>query len=485
MENQEISSVSWTICESCKGLGKKSRKLSKKALLRYQIACDEFKKSNSEKTAPIKPKAEHYSCTNCSGTGLIPSENLPIVDNKNFPHVAIIGAGIGGVALAVACLHRGIPFTLFERDNSFDDRSQGYGLTLQQASKAIKGFGITSMKEGVVSTKHIVHDTDGKIIGEWGMRKWISSETKTSPKQTNIHISRQSLRLALLEQLGESNTVQWAHQLIDFKESENESLDLSFQVTGEIKTVKTDVLVGADGIRSSVRKLLIGEEITPLLYLDCIVILGICPLSALENIDSPLLDSATVFQTANGNERIYMMPYDSNSIMWQLSFPMSEIEAKELSAKGPKFLKEEAYKRTQWHNPIPQILAATLETQISGYPVYDRELLTSELLEKAENVTLIGDAAHPMSPFKGQGANQALLDALKLAREITKKCKSSSNWRETGIRKSVLTDFEAEMLARSATKVKDSAEAAKFLHSEMALHEGNEPRGSVIKRNNK
>jgi len=41
------------------------------------------------------------------------------------------------------------------------------------------------------------------------------------------------------------------------------------------------------------------------------------------------------------------------------------------------------------------------------------------------------------------------------------------------------------MLERSATKVKDSAEAAKFLHSEIALHEGNEPRGSVVKRKNK
>jgi 2-polyprenyl-6-methoxyphenol hydroxylase-like FAD-dependent oxidoreductase len=482
LEKLENSSASWTICESCKGLGKKSRKLNKKALLRYQLACDEFEKTKSDETAPIRPKAEQYSCTNCSGSGLVPSENPPIADNENYPHVAIIGAGIGGVALAVACLHRGIPFTLFERDTSFADRSQGYGLTLQQASKAIKGFGVISLKEGVVSTKHIVHTIDGKVIGEWGMRKWMDSDINTSPKKTNMHISRQSLRLALLEQLVGNNTVQWGHQLLDFNESKKEGIELSFQVNSEIKNTKADIIVGADGIRSSVRKLLIGEEIKPLHYLDCIVILGICPLSALENMNSPLLDSATVFQTANGNERIYIMPYDSNSVMWQLSFPMSEIDAKELSSKGPKFLKEEACRRTQWHKPIPQILAATLEAHISGYPVYDKELLTSELLEKGENVTLIGDAAHPMSPFKGQGANQALLDALSLARIITKKCKPSSNWREIGIRKSVLTEFETEMLTRSAIKVKDSADAAKFLHSEIALHEGDEPRGSVVKR---
>jgi 2-polyprenyl-6-methoxyphenol hydroxylase-like FAD-dependent oxidoreductase len=211
------------------------------------------------------------------------------------------------------------------------------------------------------------------------------------------------------------------------------------------------------------------------------VILGICPLKALEGLNSPLLDSATVFQTANGNERIYIMPYASDSVMWQLSFPMPEEDAKALSAQGPQALKEEARRRTLWHNPVPQILEATLEAQISGYPVYDRELLEPELLAKAQKVTLIGDAAHPMSPFKGQGANQALLDALSLARIISRGCRPSSQWRKVGIRKSVLTEFESEMLERSATKVNDSAAAAQFLHSEIVLYEGDEPRGRRLK----
>lgn len=477
--------TAYTICPDCKGLGKQKRRIKKSVRLRYQSALEKFEKSKIEGPAPLPPEAASFICPGCSGSGLNPSENFPKPIPEIYPHVAIIGGGIGGIALAVACLHRGIPFTLYERDNSFEERSQGYGLTLQQASKAIEGFGIFNLEKGVVSTRHLVHTPEGKVVGEWGMRKWLEAdnEEKINPKRTNIHISRQALRRALLEQLGEKENIQWGHQLVDYKENNENGLDLKFLVEGNTLTEHADLIVGADGIRSAVRNLTIGEEISPLHYLDCIVILGICPLNLLQNIASHLLDSATVFQTANGNERIYVMPFDAESVMWQLSFPLSEDEAKDLSSKGSAALKEEAQKRTQWHSPIPEILKATPESLISGYPVYDRDLLTEALLENMGKVTLIGDAAHPMSPFKGQGANQALLDALSLAREIHRKCgNASSPWREKGIRRSVLEDFEAEMLKRSATKVQDSAAAAQFLHSDLALYEGNEPRGRVLKR---
>lgn len=470
-----------TFCPDCHGRGKKNRGISKKTQQNYLAALDQFEKLKSVGVPPICPKGHLYPCQTCSGTGIVSSESFPIADTKTYPHVAITGGGISGVALAVACLHRGIPFTLFERDDNFEARSQGYGLTLQQAGKAIEGLGIDSLDNGVISTKHIVHTPEGNVIGEWGMRKWLNPNAEAPRKRSNVHIARQSLRSALLKQLGGEEFIKWGHSLADYIITDNKTIQLNFQADGELKTYTADLVVGADGIRSAVRQQLIGEATTPLRYLNCIVILGICPLHLLDGLQSPLLDSATVFQTANGNERIYMMPYTIDSIMWQLSFPMPEDEAKSLSAKGPAALKKEAMLRTQWHDPIPQIMAATPEARITGYPVYDRELLTPKLFDNAGPVTLIGDAAHPMSPFKGQGANQALLDALALARAITAGCRTSA-WRQTGLRESVLTTFEAEMLARSAVKVKDSADAAHFLHSESVLSESDSPRGSCVKK---
>ena len=458
----------WTVCSACHGEGNVSRSPSEKVRRRYQralLAAEKGKPSDR----PMPPVAHVDDCASCRGTGLKASTAATPV-NRNYPSIAIIGGGLGGLALAVACRHRGIPCAIYERDVNFDQRSQGYGLTMQQASKALEGFGISKLQEGITSTKHVVHRSDGTVVGEWGLRKWGRSATKAAPRRQNVHIPRQALRNELLQALRSSDQVQWNYQFVGYEESEGH-VDLRFQVGRDVKTVQAELVVGADGIRSSVRKQLIGDDSSPLRYLDCMVILGICPL---ENIsESVLLDGETVFQTANGHERMYMMPYSPTTIMWQLSFPLPEEEAITFNRLGAPALKEEALRRCPaWHAPIPQILAETPESLITGYPAYDRDILTSELLPPESRVTLIGDAAHPMSPFKGQGANQALLDALSLARTIYKTPAKGSE-------QHMLRAFEAEMLPRSAVKVKASAEAAKFLHTDVVLYEGNLSRGAA------
>jgi len=80
-----------------------------------------------------------------------------------------------------------------------------------------------------------------------------------------------------------------------------------------------------------------------------------------------------------------------------------------------------------------------------------------------------------MSPFKGQGANQALLDALSLARSLYR-----VHYREGRLLIDALELYEKEMIARSSTKVHASSEAAKFLHNEIAIQEGDVTRGAAF-----
>lgn len=657
-----MTTINIALCEKCHGEGSILKTPSKKARLRHQRLIQRelqqdgqnkrdncvnkrIKRSSaSSDTAVMAENFEHKqyslslpkrwdSCKHCNQTGLLISSSInesassatkaSVVNHsaRNNPYVAIIGAGIGGFALATALRHRGIPFHIFEKDMRFDQRSQGYGLTLQQARRALEALGIVEIdvannhnicrsngsgkllqQHAVTSTKHVVHTPNGSVCGEWGLRKWIGIDNKINAENTkekprsnsakkkkrrqNLHVPRQILRYSLFESLKEAidsanrneqcatddfnSYISWGHKLVDIQplntdaefnitEPKNHQssitpvipplpckLQLSFQVKGEngknkdVVTVQdADLVVGCDGIRSSVRNKFLRihddddnnskdpvEPILPLQYLNLIVILGICPLNNLfkeKEIDgstqshqkqnqnqvqlSPLLDGKTVFQTADGTTRIYLMPYSKkkNEYMWQLSFPMREEAAISLSSRGPNALKEEALRRCQlWHSPIAEILHATPIELVSGYPVYDRDLLSTDILtssrrrkmhrppiSKVSNkdssstsassspvllpITLLGDAAHPMSPFKGQGANQALLDALSLARSIYRvHCRDGRSLIDA------LELYEKEMIDRSSTKVRASGAAAEFLHTEIAIQEGDVTRGAAF-----
>jgi 2-polyprenyl-6-methoxyphenol hydroxylase-like FAD-dependent oxidoreductase len=88
-------------------------------------------------------------------------------------------------------------------------------------------------------------------------------QSEAQKLQRNQYTYRKAiLRFALLEQLGGHDKIKWGHQLVDLKEVEGETVELSFEVSGEVKIAKADLVVGADGIRSSVRKLLIGDSVT-------------------------------------------------------------------------------------------------------------------------------------------------------------------------------------------------------------------------------
>ena len=142
METNTDKKLHWTICLSCHGQGKIMRGPSRKRQRLFQIELNKYETTVGKGIAPKPLTGNMDVCFNCKGSGLQSSENAAPADFKKYPNIAIIGGGIGGVALAVACLHRGIPFMLYERDESFNSRSQGYGLTLQQASKAIEGLGV-------------------------------------------------------------------------------------------------------------------------------------------------------------------------------------------------------------------------------------------------------------------------------------------------------------------------------------------------------
>lgn len=465
------------------------------------------------------------------------------------PPIAVIGAGIGGCGLALALQQRGIPVTVYERDDSFEQRRQGYGLTMQQGATALQQLGVHV--HGLLSTAHFSFTPSGEVLGCYGRSIYSSCQpsaaelstlestahlapsstakstasssssldgdpgkqrqnlpAKKSSKRCNVHVPRQHLRRVLFDQLL-PGTVRWGCKLERYSEhfpgvapdvpAENgmgtpcPHVKLYFE--GEPEPMQASVVVGADGIFSAIQKQKIGD---PLEYLGVIVILGIVP-------SSHALTEDRVFQTLDGSTRLFVMPFseaevsgDPNISMWQLSFPIEEKDARILG-KEPAALKAEALRRCgKWHQPVPDLLASTPDELISGYPAYDRAPL-DPVRCRGENplsqVTMLGDAAHPMSPFKGQGANQALLDALSLARALADSAfvHSAECFRRNPSEKlpwgvmpvlgiaDALRAFEIDMLARSAVKVQGSRDAARYLHDPIAMARDNCTRAAAAK----
>ena len=358
-------------------------------------------------------------------------------------------------------------------------------MTLSTTNTALDELGLLDelREKDTVSESHYVFSAHGDILGYFGGA--FSPARLGTGARGNLRVPRQVLRQMLLARL-KPGTVHWGTEVVGFQEleakagaaeaavadvagrsqgnrcaissSSSSSSSSSMKVavtlsTGDVE--QFDVLIGAEGIRSRIRSIKIKDDLK---YLGVMAVVGTSPLN------HPLL-TRRGFYTLDGTHRLFTMPFRVPTAelpgltMWQLTFTLPEEEAIALAARPPATILADVMQRCAgWHAPVVPMMACTDPGIIWAHPLYDRDPMPPPPKGKKSLVTLLGDAAHPMSCFKGQGANTALFDGPHLVKLLTTLPTSSA-----------VAVYEREMVARSSKRVLASREAAVSLHSAEVL----------------
>jgi salicylate hydroxylase len=311
--------------------------------------------------------------------------------------VIIVGAGISGLTLAAALtqLAPRIEVELYERDASASVRRKGYAISLKgDAGLAVlERLGVRDhvlAHDAQQVTNFVINDCRGRIL--------LALPSAENDKSREIYrVQRDHLQAVLADTLPDS-LVRHGFQALGYEMLEGRCRVI---FTGG-RHVDGDVLVGCDGVGSALRRQLIGD---PPHFLGLSAITG----DAAMTVDDPLL-SGGYFMTLGDLGDSFFGYRQPGGVHFSYT---SHVDPSALeSTSQPELLNRVQAATADWHPLIPMITAATDPDSIETRGYYDREPAKQI---RDGNVWLIGDAAHPMSPFQGQGANTAMLDAVELA----------------------------------------------------------------------
>ena len=309
-------------------------------------------------------------------------------------NIAIIGAGLGGLACAIALRQRGMEVQVYEQAQDF--RPVGGGLALFPNGlnflELIEPDIVKDIKNAGCCLQKIVRKN---IAGET-----VSSHPTTQLRekygQTIVTIWWWRLQQILASKLP-ANSIHFDCKCIDFEQSDREII-IYFEGG---KTAQADLLIGADGIHSAVRKTLIKEEKPR--YLNSM------SWRATIKCKQTLLNPDEIVRIVSDQQFLFLINVGDEYINWTTRKFAPEYE---FSSSNEEMKKRILQDLTNWAEPIRNIIEITPAKEIYESLICDR--LPIDSWSKGR-VTLLGDAAHPMSPLMGQGANSTFEDAWVLA----------------------------------------------------------------------
>jgi 2-polyprenyl-6-methoxyphenol hydroxylase-like FAD-dependent oxidoreductase len=304
--------------------------------------------------------------------------------------VLIAGGGIGGLTLGVALRRAGFSVRVFERAASL--RPVGAGITMQ--TNAILAFRTIGLDAEVAVAGHAVQrgailDSRGRSLGTM-----LVGEMAQELGAPTIAIHRARLQEVLQTALGPEPLTLNA-RVVGFREEPGSVVARLSDGT----EVAGDLLVGADGLRSTVREQLLNDGEPR--YAGYTSWRGVCEVPG-------LAEPSSTAESWGPGLRFGIVPLGQGRTYWfaTANAPVGGVDTPD--AHG-----ELLRRFGHWHAPIRALIEQTPISAIFRTDIHDRPPVQSWARGR---VVLLGDAAHPMTPNMGQGGGQAVEDAAVLAR---------------------------------------------------------------------
>ena len=319
------------------------------------------------------------------------------------PSIAIVGAGIGGMAAASLLKRAGHDVQVYEQARRFGRVGAGIQMT-PNAVKVLRHLGVEER------LKRVAYRSELRLSREWDSGE-ITSELRLGEEAEKkfgapfLYLHRADL-LAAVESTVPPEIVHFDMKLAGLDRSAGR-LTLSF---GDGSRVRADAVIGADGVHSAVREVLLGPEKPR--FTGRVAYRSLFPVSRVGG-DSRVSTHHTKWWGPDRHVVIYYVTAARDQIYFVTSVPESAawMTPESWSAKGDLQELRKAY--SGFHPEVRAVLDACPD-------VYKWALLERDPLPRwcEGRVALLGDACHPMTPYMAQGAASALEDAAVLGRSF-------------------------------------------------------------------